>query len=88
MTTKATMPFETLESAQEFVHLLRYETEAAQREIQVLIDDADQSPRRLEALRLVLYKLSQLRKQMEASARVLKDLRSLRALLLRESADR
>ncbi len=88
MPTQTTMPFETLESAQEFVHLLRHETETAQREIQALIEEADQSPRRIEALRLVLYKLSQLRKQMEASARVLKDLRSLRALLLRESGDR
>jgi hypothetical protein len=78
-------PFQTLESAQEYVYLLQRETETAQREIESLIEEADQSPRRVEALRLALYKLAQLRAQMEASARVLKDLRSLRDLLLRES---
>lgn len=81
-------PFHTLESAQEFVHLLQQETEKAQREIESLIGEPEQSPRRVEALRLVLYKLSQLRTQMEASGHVLKDLRSLRGLLLRESGDR
>jgi hypothetical protein len=86
MQSETTMPFETLGSAQEFVHLLRVETEAAQREIESLIEEPNQSPRRVEALRLVVYKLSQLRTQMEASSRVLKDLRSLRSLLLRESA--
>lgn len=88
MQTQTMMPFQTLESAQEFVHLLRYETETAQREIESLIEETDQSSRRIEALRLVLYKLSQLCTQMEASGRVLKDLRSLRGLLLREPADR
>lgn len=78
------MPFQTLESAQEFVHLLQRETETAQREIESLMEEIDQSPRRVEALRLALYKLSQLRTQMEASGRVLKDLRSLRDLLLRD----
>jgi hypothetical protein len=82
------MPFQTLESAQEFVYLLQGEAESAQREIEALIQDADQVPRRIEALRLGLFKLSQLRTQMEASGRVLKDLRSLRDLLLRETAQR
>lgn len=88
MQTQAMMPFQTLESAQEFVHLLQRETETAQREIESLISETDQAPRRVEALRLALYKLSQLHTQMEASGRLLKDLRSLRDLLLRESAVR
>jgi predicted RNase H-like nuclease (RuvC/YqgF family) len=79
------MPFQTLESAQEFIYLLQGEAESAQREIESLIQETDQAPRRIEALRLSLYKLSQLRAQMEASGRVLKDLRSLRDLLLREA---
>ena len=88
MQAQVITPFQTLESAQEFVHLLQRETEAAQREIESLIEETDQPARRIEALRLGLYKLSQLRTQMEASGRVLKDLRSLRDLLLRESGYR
>jgi predicted RNase H-like nuclease (RuvC/YqgF family) len=88
MQTQMMMPFQTLESAQEFIHLLQRETEMAQREIESLIEETDQPPRRIEALRLALYKLSQLRTQMEASGRLLKDLRSLRDLMLRESASR
>jgi len=85
--SRVAAPFETLESAQEFVHLLQAETEKARHEIESLLKETDPSSRRVEAFRLVLYKLSQLNTHMEASARALKDLRSLRSLLLRESAE-
>ena len=87
MRDKTTMPFDTLESAQEFVHLLRRETESAEREIQALMEKPDRTSRQIEALRLVLFKLSQLRTHTEASSRILKDLRTLRDLLLREIAE-
>jgi len=83
--TQRNTPFHTLESAQEFVDLLQSETERTQQEIQSLIDQPNQSARQIEALRLVLYQLSRLHTNVKASGRVLKDLRSLRNVLLRES---
>jgi hypothetical protein len=80
--------FSTLDSALEFVELLRSETERTQREIESLIEEPNPSARQIEALRLVSYKLSRLHEHMEASGRLLKDLRSLRNILLRESWNR
>ena len=44
------------------------------------------TPRRLEALRLVLYKLERLEHHLKASCLELNDLRTLRRLLLQERA--
>jgi len=79
-------PFENIEGAHEYVHLLEeaiVDTRAG------IADDivaaAEQSAdRRLEALRLVDYKLKQLQEHMHASGRLLNDLRTLRRLLLGE----
>jgi hypothetical protein len=82
---KQTTPFDTIESALEFLQLLQLESKKAQQEVTVLMEQDEQtSPRREEAFRLVIFKLSQLNSHVESSQRVLHDLQSLRTLLLRE----
>lgn len=77
-------PFETIESAEEFMHLLHGEIEKAQSEIEVLLaDDQNGDSRQEEALRLVVHKLNKLKSHSDASQRILRDLRTLRNLLLR-----
>ena len=82
---KQTTPFDTIESALEFLQLLQIESAKARQEVESLMEqDEIVSPRREEAFRLVVYKLSQLNSHVESSQRVLHDLRALRTLLLRE----
>ena len=82
---KQTTPFDTIESALEFLQLLQIESTKARQEVEYLMEqDKTASPRREEAFRLVVYKLSQLNSHVESSQRVLHDLRALRTLLLRE----
>ena len=77
---------DTIESALEFLQLLQIESRKAQQEVTSLMEqDGAVSPRREEAFRLVIYKLSQLNSHVESSQRVLHDLQSLRTLLLREA---
>lgn len=77
-------PFDTIESAVEFVQLLRHEAERTSGEMMTLAENGeDASTRRVEALRLVVHKLKQLESYMDSSERVLNDLKSLRTLLLR-----
>ena len=79
-------PFPTVESAQEYIALLAAAIDESRRDIQEDIDAAgiDRAERRLEALHLVHYKLHQLQNHMNASGRLLNDLRTLRRLLLAE----
>jgi len=76
-------PFDSIESAQEFVRLLTEAVADAQVEVDSLIAGAVESnqARREEALRLVAHKLDQLRLHMSKSHRALNDLRTLRRLL-------
>jgi hypothetical protein len=79
-------PFDSVESAYEFVGLLRESIDEAYAEIQ---DDtetaaAQGAERRVQALRLVDLKLNQLRHHTLASLILLNDLRRLRRLLLGE----
>lgn len=77
-------PFATIESAEEFLQLLHAETEETAGEIRGLLQNDDgTSERRIEALRLVLHKLDQLQSNTSSSLRVLRDLRSLRTLLMK-----
>ncbi|MFL6415727.1 MAG: hypothetical protein ACJ74Y_08665 [Bryobacteraceae bacterium] len=77
-------PFETIESAEEFMHLLHGEIEKAQAEIETMLaGEETHLSRQEEALRLVVHKLSRLKSHSEASQRILRDLRTLRNLLLR-----
>ena len=76
-------PFDTVESAQQFVELLVEAIEEARREVDDSMDAA-QPERRLQALQLVSFKLAKLSGHMEISRRLLNDLRTLRRLLLSE----
>jgi hypothetical protein len=79
-------PFDSLEGALEYVGLLREALEEARGTIQqdITLADAEGATRRLEALQLVTYKLERLSHHMEASHRLLNDLRTLRRLLMGE----
>ena len=79
-------PFDTIEGAQEYIGLL-VETIAESRDSineDVAAATAVSAARRLDALRLADYKLKQLHDHMQASGRLLNDLRMLRRLLLGE----
>ena len=85
MTNQRVSPFETLESAYEFVSLLRV---AADEEYASILDEialAQATPdagRRLDALRLVNHKLDALRQHRLASLILINDLRMLKRLLV------
>jgi hypothetical protein len=78
-------PFDSIEGAQEYVGMLGGAIEEARIAIQAEVVVAIKTrgaERRLEALRLVEYKLDQLRDHISSSSRILNDLRTLRRLLL------
>jgi uncharacterized protein (DUF885 family) len=79
-------PFESVESAQEFVDLLVQAIDETQAEIQEQLRAAVQAghSRHEQALQLVAYKLQSLAQHMTTSRRLLNDLRTLRRLLLEE----
>jgi hypothetical protein len=79
-------PFESIEGAQEYLRLLCAAVLEARQDVDadVRAQAASEPQRRLEALRLVLYKLEQLEKHVKTSHRILNDLRTLRRLLLEE----
>jgi hypothetical protein len=76
-------PFDNIESAHEFVHLLGQAIDEAIGGTAELVEAAT-ADRHLDALRLVTYKLRQLRMHVTASSKLLNDLRTLRRLLLNE----
>ena len=87
MTDERARPFDTLESAHEFVDLLRGAADEEFAQILEEIAVAQATPgaeRRVDALRLVNYKLNGLRQHLLASLIALNDLRMLRRLLLGE----
>jgi hypothetical protein len=79
----AETPFDNIESAHEYVQLLG---EAVDESLRHAADDlaACTSERQHDALRLVVYKLTQLRTHLAAGSRTLNDLRTLRRLLLNQ----
>lgn len=82
---KSDNPFETIESAHEFVKLLTKAICEAKRELETHVEkESADASRRLDALRIVLYSLGKLESHMHQSSRILNDLRSLRRLLLAE----
>jgi hypothetical protein len=79
-------PFDSVDGAHEYVTLLYAalaETRAALAEDARRAED-EGAARRLDALRLVGYKLDRLERHLDASRRLLNDLRTLRRLLLGE----
>jgi hypothetical protein len=79
-------PFDSIESAYEFMALLRESLDEAYGEILTDTEAAQQTgaERRVQALRLVDLKLHRLREHVLASLILLNDLRTLRRLLLAE----
>jgi hypothetical protein len=81
----AVQPFETIESAQEFMVVLESVIAEAQIELEGLLADASDE-RRTEAIRLALFKISQLDAHTRKSRRLLNDLGLIRSLLVRSGA--
>jgi hypothetical protein len=82
-------PFDSIESAHEYVRLLCEAVEEAERAIQreITYPCAFTGARHLDALRIVDYKLKTLRQHFVVSQRLLTDLRTLRRYLLDERTD-
>jgi hypothetical protein len=85
MDDAAEKPFHSIESAHEFMLILENVIVDAQGELQTLLDDANSASddRRTEALRLALFKISQLEIHTRKSRRILNDLGLIRSLLVR-----
>jgi hypothetical protein len=79
-------PFDSIESAHEYVTLLATQVEEVRRGLaEDVSESAGPAPsRRVDAFRLVDYKLHQLEEHLARSRRILNDLRALRRLLLTE----
>lgn len=79
-------PFDSIESAHDFVRILSLVVKETRQEIDTDIKrESDlKVPRRLDALRLASYNLDKLELHMNKSCRILNDLRSLRRLLFEE----
>ena len=80
-------PFDSVESAQVYVTLLREAVEDARGDIRGDIAAAGNRTRHLDALRLVDHKLAHLDAQLRASSRILNDLRMLRRILTGDGGD-
>ncbi len=79
-------PFDSVENTQEYFKLLSETLPEVKQQIEADIAAAAEAneSRRVEALRLVLFKLQKLEDHVRAGGRLLNDLRTLRRLLLRE----
>jgi len=86
MKDRSETPFDSVEGAHEYLSLLSEAIHDAKREIEDDIKGTEDPkfPRRLEALRLVSFKLDKLEQHVKNSCRLLNDLRTLRRLLLDE----
>lgn len=79
-------PFESIENAQEYLRLLDEVILEAREAVEADVRGKAHSgpPRRVEALRLVLYSLEKLAHHIKCSRRILNDLRTLRRLIQQE----
>jgi predicted nuclease of restriction endonuclease-like RecB superfamily len=80
-------PFESIESAHEFIVLLEESIAEAIADVQAHLQSAEPAAsdeRQTRALNLALFKLNQLSTQMHKSRRALNDLRTIRRLLFTE----
>lgn len=77
-------PFDSIEGSLEYLDLLREVIEKTRKDVEgdVAAAESEGAARRLQALRLVLYKLDRLAFHMDAGHRTLNDLRTLKRLLL------
>ncbi len=90
MPDHATTPFDSVEGAHEYVTLLCATIAETSRDLEDDIRQAtaEKAARRLEALRMVGYKLERLQQHLQAARQLLNDLRTLRRLLLGERGHR
>lgn len=81
-------PFDSIESAHDFVILLSETVVETKRDIGADIqrESNGNASRRLEALRIASYSLDRLEAHLNRSRRILNDLRTLRRLLFHERA--
>lgn len=87
MTDELSGPFDSIESAQEFMALLQDSVvEAIEDVYQKLATTPDDEERRAQALQLAQYKLGQLSTHLQKSRRILNDLRIIRKLLANQYA--
>ena len=86
MTKPAETPFDNIENAQKYIKLLiEAVTESAQDiDGEITLATESKLERRLQALRMVNFKLQKLDQHLHACSRTLNDLRTLRRLLLEE----
>ena len=79
-------PFDSIESAQQFVELLIEAIEESRRDVDadIALTDGSRSERSKKALQLVSANLAKLSQHMTISRRILNHLRTLRRLLLQE----
>ena len=79
-------PFDTIESAQDFIQLLEDSTREALLDVERDLAAATSAgeERRLQALSLAVYKINKLTDHLHKSGRILNDLRTLRRLLYAE----
>jgi hypothetical protein len=86
MSQSSQTPFDTIESAQDFIRVLAETISEARQDIETDLARELQLPvsRRTRALQIAFYNLDKLEKQMMRSRRILNDLRSLRRLLFAE----
>jgi hypothetical protein len=83
MGDQTTRPFESIESALEFMVLLEEEIAGASKELHEMLDGTE-NRRKAEALNLALYKMHQLSFHTQKSRRILNDLRLVRTVLVGE----
>lgn len=89
MSNASQTPFDSIEGAHQYVHLLLEAIVEGKHDIQHDLEAATRagSDRRVEALRLVEFKLNKLEQLLHSGGRLLNDLRTLRRLLLEERAE-
>jgi hypothetical protein len=85
MIDELTRPFDSIESAQEFMALLQDSVAEAVEDVCHKLEKTPLGePRRAQALQLAQYKLGQLSSHVQKSRRILNDLRTIRKLLVNE----
>lgn len=86
MNPRSVEPFETIESAQEYIAIFTDVIAESRRDIDADVkrEASISHSRRLDALRVAAYNLRILEQHIRKSSRLLNDLRTLRRLLLQE----
>ncbi|MGC2330391.1 MAG: hypothetical protein WA581_02975 [Candidatus Acidiferrales bacterium] len=86
MSYSSATPFDSIENTQEYFRLLREMLAEVNGDIgeEIAVATQSNSTRRVDALQLVLYKTQKLEEHVKAGSRLLKDLRTLRRLLLND----